>query len=252
MPFTFSHPAIILPLSKSKKIHLSFTGLIVGSMVPDFEFLLRLRNTENFGHMLPGIFIFDIPFAVILSFVFHYLVRNTLILHAPKYFRQRFSELLSFNWTDYFERHTINFLIAVLIGVGSHFFLDSFTHENTTLENWMPVLSKEVVIGKQSVPVYMILQGLTSLLGALYMLWFIDKMKKGEDLQNAGNGTSYWISIGAATILIFAVRLIVDTIHQSIADIIIAGVGSFVYAVLFISLLYLRRTITAIKKSPGI
>jgi len=36
MPFTFSHPAIVLPLTKAR-LKLSATGLIVGSTIPDFE-----------------------------------------------------------------------------------------------------------------------------------------------------------------------------------------------------------------------
>ncbi|SEF46838.1 protein of unknown function [Flavobacterium urumqiense] len=41
MPFTFSHPAIILPFLKNKK--LSATALIIGSMSPDFEYFFRMK-----------------------------------------------------------------------------------------------------------------------------------------------------------------------------------------------------------------
>lgn len=41
MPFTFSHPAIILPLSYLPKKWFSLTGLIIGSLIPDFEYLLE-------------------------------------------------------------------------------------------------------------------------------------------------------------------------------------------------------------------
>ena len=250
MPFTFSHPAIILPLSKSKNIRLSFTGLIAGSMAPDFEFLLRLRNTENFGHTWPGVLACDIPFAIALSFVFHYFVRDTLILHLPKYFRQRFVELIKFNWWLYLKQHKFNFFAAVLIGILSHFFLDSFTHQNKIIEQWVPFFSAVIVVFKQPLPVPVILQIITSLIGGLYILWFITKMEKGEDVLQAKSIAGYWTMMGVLTTAIFALRLLFDKVHQSTADIIIAGVGSFVYAFLLVTIIYFKRTIGIKKKSP--
>ncbi|WP_240482010.1 DUF4184 family protein [Flavobacterium psychrophilum] len=38
MPFTFSHPAIILPLRYLPRQWFSLTGLIIGSLTPDFEY----------------------------------------------------------------------------------------------------------------------------------------------------------------------------------------------------------------------
>ncbi len=236
MPFTFSHPAIILPLSKSKKILLSLTGLIAGSVAPDFEFLLRLHNTANFGHTWLGFFVCDIPFAVALSFVFHYIIRDTLILHLPKYFRQRFFTLLHFNWWQYLRQHKFNFLMAVFTGILSHFFLDSFTHQNKTIEQWFPFFSKNIIILNKALPVYVLLQIFTSLLGGVYILWFILQMKKGGDVQSVKNVLGYWIGLCIVTIAVFAIRLVADKVHQSTADIIIAATGSVVYALIVISL----------------
>ena len=38
MPFTFSHPAIILPLAKINAKYISLTALVAGSMAPDSDF----------------------------------------------------------------------------------------------------------------------------------------------------------------------------------------------------------------------
>ena len=240
MPFTFSHPAIILPLGKSKKIPLSFTGLIAGSVAPDFEFLLRLRNTENFGHTWWGFLVCDIPFAIVLSFVFHYVVRDTLIWHLPEYFRQRFSTLVSFNWWFYLRQHIVNFLVAVVIGILSHFFLDAFTHHNTTIEQWYPFFASKIIIFKQPIPVYVLLQIFTSVLGGVYILWVISTIQPGNELQRKKNIFSYWVWLSVLSVLIFALRLLVDKVHQSTADIIIAAVGSVVYALLIITLCYFK------------
>jgi hypothetical protein len=42
MPFTFAHPAIVLPLKHLPKRWYSLTGLIIGSMTPDFEYFIRM------------------------------------------------------------------------------------------------------------------------------------------------------------------------------------------------------------------
>ncbi|WP_434297574.1 DUF4184 family protein [Clostridium sporogenes] len=42
MPFTFSHPAIVLHLEKKWNKYFSFTALILGSMSPDFEYFIYL------------------------------------------------------------------------------------------------------------------------------------------------------------------------------------------------------------------
>lgn len=241
MPFTFSHPAIVLPLRQSKKIPLSFTGLIAGSMAPDFEFLLRLRNTENFGHTWIGVIVCDIPFAVVLSFMYHYLVRDTFTRYLPTYFRLRFIPFMKFDWCLYFKKHTLNFLIAVLTGILSHFLLDSFTHENKMIAQWLPLFAATVVVCKQSIPVYLLLQIFTSIAGAVYILWFISAMEKGAELAPTKNIAGYWILLVIVAIVIFVLRLQLDKVHQSNADIIIAATGSVVYAFL---------VVTMIKKIP--
>ncbi|MEM7184808.1 MAG: DUF4184 family protein [Spirochaetota bacterium] len=40
MPFTFSHPAIVLPFVKFPKQWVCLSALIVGSIVPDFEYFM--------------------------------------------------------------------------------------------------------------------------------------------------------------------------------------------------------------------
>jgi hypothetical protein len=54
MPFTFSHPAIILPLKYFKKKWFSLTGLVIGSMTPDFEYFVRMRIQSNYSHTIEG------------------------------------------------------------------------------------------------------------------------------------------------------------------------------------------------------
>lgn len=123
MPFTFSHPAIILPLSYLPKKWFSLTGLIVGSLTPDFEYFIRMRVESNFSHTFYGVFWFDLPLAIIISFIFHSIVKNQLFNNLPINIRSRILIFTEFDWNNYFKQHYFIVLISILIGVASHIFL---------------------------------------------------------------------------------------------------------------------------------
>ena len=95
MPFTFSHPAIILPFRYLPVKWFSFTGLVIGSLTPDFEYFIRMKVQSIYSHTLLGIFWFDLPLAILLAFLFHSLVRDTLFFNLPKTFNPEFWFLLS-------------------------------------------------------------------------------------------------------------------------------------------------------------
>ncbi|AIK36171.1 hypothetical protein BG07_3819 [Bacillus pseudomycoides] len=49
MPFTFAHPAAVIPFCKKQR-YVSVTALVLGSMVPDFEYFLHFRPYGVIGH----------------------------------------------------------------------------------------------------------------------------------------------------------------------------------------------------------
>ncbi|SEP14833.1 DUF4184 family protein [Paenibacillus sp. OV219] len=57
MPFTFAHPAYALPLKFINPRYLSATGLVLGSMAPDFEYFLTLEPHQTIGHSFSGLFV---------------------------------------------------------------------------------------------------------------------------------------------------------------------------------------------------
>src|SRR4051812_49745428 len=85
MPFTLSHPAATLPLRK----FLPLSALVIGSMSPDFEYLLRLAGVSRFSHTLPAVFYFCLPVSLLLLWLFHNLIKRPAIELLPTYFRER-------------------------------------------------------------------------------------------------------------------------------------------------------------------
>src|ERR1700728_4332904 len=101
MPLTFSHPAIILPAKYLPEKWVSMTALIVGSVTPDFEYFIRLREGSYYTHTWTGMLWLDLPVGLLLTFIYHYMVRDLFICNTPVFFRKRFSPYINFNWGQY-------------------------------------------------------------------------------------------------------------------------------------------------------
>src|SRR3954469_13296912 len=102
MPFTFAHPAIVLPLINKNRKFFSATGLVIGSIIPDFEAFIRLNVNKPYSHTWLGMFWFDLPLGLIAAFVFHDLVRDPLIRNLPGFLGDKFARFIHFQWNRYF------------------------------------------------------------------------------------------------------------------------------------------------------
>ena len=169
MPFTFSHPAIVLPFRYLPKRWISMTGLIVGSMVPDFEYFIRMRVKSFYSHTLPGLFWFDLPLGVLLVFIYNRLIKDNLIDNLPMSLRQRF---VSFKGVHQFGhlRYFIVIVLSVFIGAVSHLFWDGFTHSNGYFVQIIPALSNTMQIGGHHFFVFKIIQHASTLTGTIVIV----------------------------------------------------------------------------------
>ena len=180
MPFTFSHPAIMIPfLGKRRKIF-SATGLIVGSMAPDFESFIRINEHKIYGHTWTGMFWFDMPLGIFLAIIFHNIVRDPLIVNLPDFLKNKFVRFTGFQWNTYTLRHFFVFVTSLLLGIFMHLVWDAFTHLNLADPD---AIDSPVYIGH--VQLFKILQDTDSLLGILILIWYTLKIPatKPEEIQ---------------------------------------------------------------------
>ena len=168
MPFTFSHPAIILPLKKLPRKYISMTGLIVGSIAPDFEYFLRMKS--KYSHTISGILWYDLPMGILLAFIFHNLIKEALINNMPLFFQSRFLNLRDFNWNSYFKKNWYVVVVSIIIGICSHILWDGFTHRTGHFVKMFSVLESSVKMFGQKIPVYRILQHISTLLGGIIVI----------------------------------------------------------------------------------
>jgi Domain of unknown function (DUF4184) len=228
MPFTFSHPAIVLPFGYLPRRWFSLTGLIVGSMTPDFEYFLRMKTQSNYSHSIAGMFWFDLPLGILLAFVFHNIVRDALVGNLPSILKTRLLNFTRFHWNEYFRRNWLVVIGSVLIGTASHLFWDGFTHATGYFVQVIPGLGKTVVVLGFSIPIYKILQHLSTFLGAVVIFYTMLQLPKTSGLRT-NPSLKYWIVVAMATVSVLVLRILFGLDWHRYGDVIVSLIsGVFV------------------------
>ncbi|MGV0956399.1 DUF4184 family protein [Empedobacter falsenii] len=233
MPLTFCHPAIILPLKKLKSNWFSMTGLIIGSMSPDLEYFSRMEIIATHSHLFWGVLYFDLPIAFIYCFVFHLFVRNVLINHLPNFFKERFVQFLDFNWIDYFKKNWLIVIFSIIIGGYSHLFWDAFTHEWGYFAKLIPMLQEVWFSYPIDVKGYKFLQHFSTLVGGLFILFWIYKMPK-QSILKTNFDYIFWLKVILLTTVISIIRFVFFPIEIVLGNIIVViGMSGFISLVGF-------------------
>lgn len=182
MGFTFSHPALILPFKYLPRKYYSLSGLVMGSMAPDFEYFLRLDNQSAFSHTFKGVFLFDIPFSIIALIFFHEIMRNILIKNTPSFIKERLTFLLEMNWFDYLKKNILVVLYSIFLGVYTHLLWDNYTALNGYfVRNNIFLTSQHFFFGIEFFN-YKILKHLSSLVGGGVLLYVFFKLPREKTL----------------------------------------------------------------------
>jgi hypothetical protein len=232
MPFTFSHPAIVLPIAKHSGRYLSLTGLIIGSMTPDFEYFFRMKIQSNFSHTIGGLFYFDLPVGILLSFLFHNFIRNMLYDNLPNTFRSRLEGFKTFDWNEYLKRHYFVVIISILIGAMSHLFWDSFTHIHGYSVQTFLILQRTFNLAGNQIPIYKLLQHLSSLLGGFFIVLAFFSLPKSTHILKAIN-LKYWFTVLIITMALISLKLIFGIDKSFFGQIFITSVDAIFVALIF-------------------
>jgi len=225
MPFTFSHPAITLPLTYLPRQWISLTGLVIGSLTPDFEYFLRMRIESSYSHTIVGLFWFNLPLGLLLAFIFHNIVRDSLLDNLPVFLKSRFSTLRRFDWNKYFKKNWLVVTISILIGAASHIFWDNFTHNYGFFVETTPALANKINLLGMQVPIFKILQHSSSIIGGLLIVYAIYKLPK--DSKIIGSVTvKYWVILAGITLIIIVIRLLSCLEFKQYGNLIVTGISA--------------------------
>jgi hypothetical protein len=228
MPFTPAHPAIILPLLRNH--YLSASGLIIGSLAPDFEYFFLMRVYGHHGHTVWGLLYFDIPVSILLAFIFHGIVKQRLIINLPEFFRGRFQNLLHFNFTQYFRQHAFVFLFSILIGSVSHIFWDAFTHRNGFFVRFFSY--QYTYFPYSGLRLYNLFQHLSTFVGLSIIGRYIYHMNFRLVTLNYNASREYWVTVLAVTAGVVALRFFIRSIDFNLANFVVACISGFCIALI--------------------
>jgi hypothetical protein len=205
MPLTFAHPAIVLPFSKLTKRWLSLTGLVMGSMAPDFEYFIRMRPISHYSHTWPGLIWFDLPVGVMLVIIYEFWIKAALISHLPAGLNRRF-----FNFRTCREYYSLQYFAAIFIsvalGAASHIVWDGFTHPAGYFVQQLPALRSIVAFDGYSAHVYNIIQHASTAAGLLAILLVCYSLPGGQSTR-ANSVAGFWLQIALVAIVAVAIRL---------------------------------------------
>lgn len=165
MPLTPAHAAVAWPLSSIRRLPVA--AVVIGTLSPDFEYILRLAPSGTFGHSLLGVVLFCVPASMLVFVLFERGVGPALLDLLPAGFRARASRhtsgggsrsrLSPFAWA----------VPATALGALSHIAWDGFTHETGWAVSRLSVLATSVDLpgALPHVPAYKLLQHGSTVLG---------------------------------------------------------------------------------------
>lgn len=247
MPFTFAHPLYAAPLKAVKPGLFSLTGLILGSMSPDFEYFIALEPHETIGHSLEGLFLMAMPLSICFALLFHRVIKEPLAACLPSVLgldaRAR-SLVVQNPWSFNSLHRLLLFLLSVAIGFLSHVFVDSFTHRAGYFSARLGILQSELA----GYPIYKLLQHGASLLGlTLQAIIVFILLKRVRIVGSTGATvkrsvkTGYWAIVAVSSVITVALKILLSDSTNLIGMAIVSALSGAMIGLVLASLLFRLR-----------
>jgi hypothetical protein len=225
MPFTFSHPAAVLPFAFLPARWISLTGLVIGSTAPDFEYFFRLNIYSAYSHSIPGMFWFDLPLTIMLAFVFHAIVRDQLVENLPAFLTRRLLVFKNFSWTKHFKQNFLVVIISIIIGIATHLLWDHFTHQTGQFVLLIDALKNSYTITGYSIPGYTIAQHASTLIGGVIILYALMKLPADKNYVRTRSIFPFWVMVSMIALVILGIRFLTGMKPDEYGNIIITAIA---------------------------
>lgn len=247
VPFTFAHPAAVVPFIKRQ--NMNATALVLGSMAPDFEYFVRFQPVGLFGHNLGGFLYFNLPLCFLIFYTFHKVVKKPFIACLPHPFDDWFWNFAVREWNLNSIRSVWIFTYSALLGMVTHVLWDSFTHQTGWFVERSPILFHVVHLSGIAIPIFKILQH-GSTIGGLVMLAFFcyrlrDQQTRVPQILASGTKGSYYGSIvifgGTACLGLFLWHSYIDPGYSPIGAYIVTFLNGLVLGTIAASI-FLKKS----------
>lgn len=188
MPFTLSHAAAALPL---RRLNLVWSAFLMGSMAPDFPYVVGTVAYRSLGHDFPGVVEFTLPASIFALWLFHTAIKRPATALLPTGMQQRLRRHLGdFKFGGPARFAAIVF--SLVLGIATHLVWDAFTHPFSWPWQrwvWMQGWIKVPVLGLR--PMYMILQYASTVIGLIALgIWVLLWYRDTEPMLSVGEPAS--------------------------------------------------------------
>lgn len=167
MPWTFAHPAAVLPFRRFAASRLPLSGLVIGSLAPDFGYYAGRFDLATHAHTPSGVLLICLPSAFLLV-LFLRRLRGHLVAPLPDPYRTLLERLPAPPLRSSADMAVM--VVAILAGSLTHVAWDAFTHARGAMVFACTWLREPLfVFGGRTFAVYNVLQHASTLLGLLAM-----------------------------------------------------------------------------------
>lgn len=246
MPFTFSHPAAILPFQLLFGRKVSLTALVAGSIVPDFEYFIRINHQSFYSHTLAGLFWVDLPAGILLCFAYHHLVRHALFAHAPAFLQKRMAPYQHIRWNRQFKARWPVITLCVFAGSLTHLVWDEVIHQSIPFIQSMADYPDYATFRIREVA-YLLVWLLHTLIGGFLVLFGFWQLPSAEMPRGRQAFYPFWLCLLATAVVLFVFQFYHASI-RIIDNIAIFGINAFLLSSIITSLLFSLRLRSGKKK----
>ena len=144
MPFTISHVAAVVPFSRPLARWRLLSATIIGSMVPDFGFLMPWRPARIETHSALALLTFCLPVGLATFWVFQRMIKSAVMEVLPDHTYSRWLPLAAPADLSSLKQWVLAAL-GTLAGAITHLVWDAFTHEGARGVRMIPALDDPIV-----------------------------------------------------------------------------------------------------------
>jgi len=179
MPFTFSHPAAVLPIHSRFKKWIPLSALVIGGLVPDAAYYLPMpEHFKQNSHTLLGTFSSSLPVGIFFLLIFYWLAGPVVFL-LPSPHRDALQSRLKPPPASI--QQALLAALGIVIGAWSHVLWDSCTHAKGWIVRQTPLL-RNMLFGN-TIPGYQVVQYLSTILGVWVLLYSYTKWMKAAGFR---------------------------------------------------------------------
>jgi len=251
VPFTFAHPAAVLPLRR----HLWFPGLAVGSMAPDIVYYLPVLGGPATTHSVAALGV-DLALGLVLTAI-GYLVLAPLLALFPAGWRARVAPPDLATQLSTWRARVIA-AWSVVVGAATHLARDAITQTNGAAVRHWPELRLSVVGSHRLYNVigYVSSLGGLLLLGVVATRWYRHAPRDhGNQWRTLPNRVRRWVlgvltaaAVGRAAIA-FDIPMRRVSSYDLVRHVLIGGVqGAGLVLALYVLCWHLTRTLVRTRR----